>query len=91
MMALRGPTTRAAAWPCPRGSRSRLLALTLSACSNPPMPVINGSASAAAGSPNTHTGTYGRFFAGPPPAAPVTAWQGSGGQVTGAYPIWGYR
>jgi hypothetical protein len=37
------------------------------------------SASAAAGSRNTHTGTYGRFFDGPPPAAPVTAWQGSGG------------
>ena len=37
------------------------------------------SASAAAGSRNTHTGTYGRSFDGPPPAAPVTAWQGSGG------------
>ena len=37
------------------------------------------SASAAAGSRNTQTGTYGRFFDGPPPAAPVTAWQGSGG------------
>jgi hypothetical protein len=37
------------------------------------------SASAAAGSVNAHTGTYGRFFDGPPPAAPVTAWQGSGG------------
>jgi hypothetical protein len=37
------------------------------------------SASAAAGSRNTHTGTYSRFFDGPPPAAPVTAWQGSGG------------
>src|SRR5690349_2660548 len=46
------------------------------------------SASAAAGSVNTHTGTYGRFFDGPPPTAPVTAWQGSGGlalaQVAGA-------
>ena len=37
------------------------------------------SASAAAGSRNARTGTYGRFFDGPPPAAPVTAWQGSGG------------
>ena len=37
------------------------------------------SASAAAGSVNRRTGTYGRFFDGPPPAAPVTAWQGSGG------------
>jgi hypothetical protein len=37
------------------------------------------SASAAAGSRNTHTGTYGRFFDGPPQTAPVTAWQGSGG------------
>ena len=37
------------------------------------------SASAAAGSRNTRTGTYGRFFDGPPPAAPVTAWQGGGG------------
>jgi phage protein U len=37
------------------------------------------SASAAAGSVNARTGTYGRFFDGPPPAAPVTAWQGSGG------------
>jgi phage protein U len=46
------------------------------------------SASAAAGSVNTRTGTYGRFFDGPPPTAPVTAWQGSGGlalaQVAGA-------
>ncbi len=38
-----------------------------------------GAASAAAGSRNTQTGTYGRFFDGPPPVAPVTAWQGSGG------------
>jgi len=37
------------------------------------------SASAAAGSVNSRTGTYGRFFDGPPPAAPVTAWQGGGG------------
>ena len=37
------------------------------------------SAKAAAGSRNARTGTYGRFFDGPPPAAPVTAWQGSGG------------
>ena len=37
------------------------------------------SASAAAGSVDARTGTYGRFFDGPPPAAPVTAWQGSGG------------
>jgi hypothetical protein len=36
-------------------------------------------ASASAGSRNPRTGTYGRFFDGPPPAAPVTAWQGSGG------------
>jgi hypothetical protein len=36
-------------------------------------------ASASAGSRNTRTGAYGRFFDGPPPAAPVTAWQGSGG------------
>ena len=46
------------------------------------------SASASAGSRNTRTGTYGRFFDGPPAAAPVTAWQGSGGlalaQVAGA-------
>jgi phage protein U len=37
------------------------------------------SASASAGSVDRRTGTYGRFFDGPPPAAPVTAWQGSGG------------
>ncbi len=46
------------------------------------------SASASAGSRNTRTGAYGRFFDGPPAAAPVTAWQGSGGlalaQVAGA-------
>jgi hypothetical protein len=36
-------------------------------------------ASAAAGSRNSRTGAYGRFFDGPPEAAPVTAWQGSGG------------
>ncbi len=36
-------------------------------------------ANASAGGLNTSTGTYGRFFDGPPPAAPVTAWQGSGG------------
>jgi hypothetical protein len=45
-------------------------------------------ASAAAGSRVSSTGAYGRFFDGPPPAAPVTAWQGSGGlalaQVAGA-------
>jgi len=45
-------------------------------------------ANASAGSVNARTGTYGRFFDGPPPAAPVTAWQGSGGlalaQVAGA-------
>jgi hypothetical protein len=45
-------------------------------------------ASASAASRNTSTGTYGRFFGGPPPAAPVTAWQSSGGlalaQVAGA-------
>ena len=45
-------------------------------------------ANASAGSVNTRTGAYGRFFDGPPPAAPVTAWQGSGGlalaQVAGA-------
>jgi hypothetical protein len=45
-------------------------------------------ASAAASSRNPRTGSYGRFFDGPPPAAPVTAWQGSGGlalaQVAGA-------
>jgi len=36
-------------------------------------------ANASAGSVNARTGTYGRFFDGPPQAAPVTAWQGSGG------------
>jgi phage protein U len=36
-------------------------------------------ANASAGDINLRTGTYGRFFDGPPPAAPVTAWQGSGG------------
>ncbi|HET7247718.1 MAG TPA: hypothetical protein VFJ07_23110 [Streptosporangiaceae bacterium] len=36
-------------------------------------------ASASAGDINARTGAYGRFFDGPPPAAPVTAWQGSGG------------
>lgn len=36
-------------------------------------------ASASAGGINARTGAYGRFFDGPPPAAPVTAWQGSGG------------
>jgi hypothetical protein len=45
-------------------------------------------ASASAASRNPRTGSYGRFFDGPPPAAPVTAWQGSGGlalaQVAGA-------
>ena len=45
-------------------------------------------ASASAAARDTSTGTYGRFFDGPPPAAPVTAWQGSGGlalaQVAGA-------
>jgi hypothetical protein len=44
--------------------------------------------SASAGDRNAHTGAYGRFFDGPPQAAPVTAWQGSGGlalaQVAGA-------
>jgi hypothetical protein len=45
-------------------------------------------ASASAGSQVSRTGAYGRFFDGPPPAAPVTDWQGSGGlalaQVAGA-------
>lgn len=45
-------------------------------------------ANASAGDMNTTTGAYGRFFDGPPQAAPVTAWQGSGGlalaQVAGA-------
>lgn len=36
-------------------------------------------ASASAGDINARTGAYGRFFDGPPSAAPVTAWQGSGG------------
>jgi phage protein U len=36
-------------------------------------------ANASAGDVNARTGTYGRFFDGPPQAAPVTAWQGSGG------------
>ena len=36
-------------------------------------------ANASAGSVNARTGAYGRFFDGPPAAAPVTAWQGSGG------------
>ena len=45
-------------------------------------------ANASAGDVNARTGTYGRFFDGPPQAAPVTAWQGSGGlalaQVAGS-------
>ena len=45
-------------------------------------------ANASAGDLITRTGAYGRFFDGPPQAAPVTAWQGSGGlalaQVAGA-------
>jgi hypothetical protein len=36
------------------------------------------SASAAAGD-MTRRGAFGRFFDGPPPGAPVTAWQGNGG------------
>lgn len=36
-------------------------------------------ASASAASRNARTGSFGRFFDGPPVAAPVTAWQGSGG------------
>ncbi len=36
-------------------------------------------AASAAASGRTASGTYGRFFGGPPPRAPVTAWQVNGG------------
>ena len=36
-------------------------------------------AASAAASDLTTSGTYGRFFGGPPPRAPVTAWQVNGG------------
>jgi len=36
-------------------------------------------AASAAASGMTASGTYGRFFGGPPPRAPVTAWQVNGG------------
>ena len=36
-------------------------------------------AASAAASDLTPSGTYGRFFGGPPPRAPVTAWQVNGG------------
>ena len=36
-------------------------------------------AASAAASDLTVSGTYGRFFGGPPPRAPVTAWQVNGG------------
>ncbi len=36
-------------------------------------------AASAAASDRTAGGTYGRFFGGPPPRAPVTAWQVNGG------------
>jgi hypothetical protein len=36
-------------------------------------------AASAATADRTKYGTYGRFFNGPPPRGPVTAWQGNGG------------
>jgi len=36
-------------------------------------------AASAAAADRTGLGTYGRFFDGPPPRSPVTAWQGNGG------------